>query len=143
MHILERFLEGFQVLRSGRQVLAGFGLSLVLWLLEALKYYFIMEGFAFHVGFYGMMLTTAVVNLANILPATPGYLGTFEAAGIASLMLLGVSRADAAGFMVVLHAAIYFPVTILGLVFMWLEGLSWGEVGKLREQGGEETCASG
>ncbi len=148
IRVLDRFLEGLQVLRSGRQVLATFLLSLVLWLLEVTKYYFVMEGFDFRVPFYGLMLTTAVVNLATSIPATPGYLGTFEMAGIASLKLLGLSREMAASFMLVLHAALYFPITILGLMFMWRESISWLEVERLREKASKESeggtaCASG
>lgn len=148
IEILDHFLEGLQVLRSGRQVLATFLLSLVLWLLEVVKYYFVMEGFAFRCPFYGLMLTTAVVNLATSIPATPGYLGTFEMAGIASLKLFGLSPEMAASFMLVLHAALYFPITILGLALMWREGISWLEIEKLREKAsgvsqGGRACASG
>lgn len=140
--IFGRFLEGLQVLRSGKDVLLIFAFSVILWLLEATKYVFVMQGFPFRQPFYVLMLTTAVVNLAAAIPSTPGYLGTFEAAGIATLQLFAVEREIASSFIVVLHAALYFPITLLGLFLMWREGLSWHEVGEMKEGEGGELCAS-
>jgi len=140
--IFERFLEGLKVLTSGRELLLTFALSVVLWLLEVTKYIFVMQGFPFRQPFYVMMLTTAVVNLAAALPSTPGYLGTFEASGIATLQLFGVEKEIASSFILALHAALYFPITLLGLLFMWQESFSWHELEKMRREERDELCAS-
>jgi len=137
--ILDRFLEGLAVLRSGRQMLLVFGLSLALWLVEVTKYVFVMQSFPFRQPFYVLMLTTAVVNLATAIPSTPGYLGTFEAAGIATLQLFAVEKEIASSFILALHAALYFPITLLGLFFMWRESLSWQELEEMKRG---ELCAS-
>jgi len=123
---LERFVEGLQVLRSGRDILFIMVISVVLWLAEAWKYWFVMQGFAFDQPFYVLVFTCAIVNLATTIPATPGYLGTFEVAGIQSLVLFGVARHTATSFMLALHAALWFPITALGAYFAWRESLDWG-----------------
>jgi len=130
--LLAKFVEGLQVLRSGRDMAFVMGISILLWLVEAWKYWFVMQGFDFHQPFYALVFTCAIVNLATSIPSTPGYLGTFEVAGIESLVLFGVQRYTATSFMLVLHAALWFPVTAVGAYFAWRESLSWGEMEQLR-----------
>jgi uncharacterized protein (TIRG00374 family) len=130
--LLGRFAEGLAVLRSGREMLFILFLSVVLWLAEAWKYWFVMQGFAFHQPFYVLVFTCAIVNLATTIPSSPGYLGTFEVAGIESLALFGVARATATSFILALHAALWFPITALGAYFAWRESISWGELERAR-----------
>lgn len=139
--LLERFTEGLEVLRSGRDMLFIMLISIVLWLAEAWKYWFIMQGFAFRQPFYVLVFTCAIVNLATTIPSTPGYLGTFEVAGIESLVLFGVVRHTATSFMLALHAALWFPITTLGAYFAWRERLGWSEMEKLRVAERESTLA--
>jgi uncharacterized protein (TIRG00374 family) len=130
--LLEKFLDGLQVLRSGRDMVFVMGISIVLWLVEAWKYWFVMQGFGFDQPFYVLVFTCAIVNLATTIPSTPGYLGTFEVAGIESLVLFGVARPMATSFMLALHAALWFPITAVGAYFAWRESISWGEMEELR-----------
>jgi uncharacterized protein (TIRG00374 family) len=130
--LLGKFVEGLQVLRSGRDMLFIMGISILLWLAEAWKYWFVMQGFGFDQPFYVLVFTCAIVNLATSIPSTPGYLGTFEVAGIESLVLFGVARHTATSFMLALHAALWFPITALGAYFAWRESISWAEMEELR-----------
>jgi len=130
--LLARFVEGLQVLRSGRDMLWIMGISILLWLVETWKYWFVMQGFAFHQPFHVLLFTCAIVNLATSIPSSPGYLGTFEVAGIESLVLFGVARATATSFTLALHAALWFPITALGAYYAWRESIGWAEMEKLR-----------
>jgi uncharacterized membrane protein YbhN (UPF0104 family) len=71
------------------------------------------------------MLMTAVVNLATTLPGAPGYIGTFDGPGIAVLKAFGVDPQVAGGYTLVLHAALWLPITLLGFFFLAQQGLSW------------------
>jgi len=126
--ILVRFIEGFGGLRRPQDVIMVFVTSVFIWLTETTKYWFVMHGFEFYVPFYVLMLMTAVVNLATTLPSSPGYVGTFDAPGIKVLVQFGVPGAVAAGYTLVLHAALWFPITLLGIFYMLKESLSWKEV---------------
>ena len=137
--LLARFMEGLQVLRSGRDMLFIMGISIVLWLAEAWKYWFVMQGFGFDQPFYVLVFTCAIVNLATSIPSTPGYLGTFEVAGIQSLVLFGVPRHTATSFMLALHATLWLPITALGAFFAWRESISWREMEELRLSEGDSA----
>lgn len=138
--LLERFIEGLQVLRNWRDMLLIMGISIFLWLVEAWKYWFVMQGFAFDQPFYVLVFTCAIVNLATTIPATPGYLGTFEVAGIESLVLFGVPRHMATSFMLALHAALWFPITAVGAYFAWRESISWREMDQVGAMEREPTA---
>jgi uncharacterized protein (TIRG00374 family) len=138
--LLERFIEGLQVLRNWRDMLLVMGISVLLWLVEAWKYWFVMQGFGFDQPFYVLVFTCAIVNLATTIPATPGYLGTFEVAGIESLVLFGVPRHMATSFMLALHAALWFPITAVGAYFAWRESISWREMEQMRVTAREATA---
>jgi glycosyltransferase 2 family protein len=133
MDITIRFLSGLESLRSFRNVMMIFLTSIVIWLLETVKYWFVMHAFPFEVSFFALMLMNGVVNLATTLPSAPGYVGTFDAPGIAVLTLYRVEQAVATAYTLVLHAALWLPVTLLGAYYMIQEGMSWSDFGRARE----------
>lgn len=131
--LADRFMEGLTSLTSLRDILMIFFTSLVVWLLETMKYWFVMHAFDFTVSFFVLMLMNGVVNLATTLPSAPGYVGTFDTPGIEVLKVFGVNAAIAAAYTLVLHVALWLPITLLGFYYMIREGLSWTELGKAAE----------
>ena len=123
----DRFISGLHSLRSGRDVLMIFVTSTVIWLTETVKYWFVMHAFQFSISFIGLMLMNGVVNLTTTLPSAPGYVGTFEV-GARVLEALGVEYGLAFGYTVVLHVALWFPITALGAWYMWRHGVRWRDL---------------
>jgi hypothetical protein len=71
-----------------------------------------------------------VVNLATTLPSAPGYIGTFDGPGIEVLKVFGVDPTVAAAYTLVLHAALWLPITALGIYYMVIESLTLQDFGK-------------
>jgi uncharacterized protein (TIRG00374 family) len=126
--LVDRFLIGLVALRSPREVIMVFLTSVVIWLFETGKYWFLMQAFPFEVSFFALMLMNGIVNLATTIPSAPGYIGTFDAPGIAVLQAYGVDKALAVGYTLVLHVALWVPITLLGFYYMIRESLSWQTV---------------
>lgn len=126
----QRFLGGLAALRSGRAVAATFLASLVIWLVEVGKFWLVMQAFPFAVSFFVLLLMNGVVNMATILPSAPGYVGTFDAPGIAVLVLYGVAEGPAGAFTLVLHFVLWLPSVLVGLLFMVREGIHWSDFGR-------------
>jgi len=122
-----RFLGGLESLHSPADVLMVFVTSVVIWLFETGKYWFVMHAFPFQVNFFALMLMNGIVNLATTIPSAPGYIGTFDKPGIAVLEAYGVSTALATGYTLVLHIALWAPITALGAYYLWREGIRWGK----------------
>ncbi len=127
LDISMRFLGGLESLRSPRDALMVFVTSTVIWLLETAKYWFVMHAFPFEVSFFALMLMNGIVNLATTIPSAPGYVGTFDAPGIAVLQAYGVDKSIAAAYTLVLHAALWLPITLVGGFYLAREGLHWSE----------------
>ena len=122
-------------------VLMIFTTSIVIWLLETVKYWFVMQAFDFEVTFFALMLMNGVVNLATTLPSAPGYVGTFDAPGIAILTLYGVEAVIAVAYTLVLHAALWLPITLLGIYYMIREGLGWSDFNRATEMTQEQASS--
>jgi len=125
--IMNKFLDGLASLRSPFNVLMVFFTSVIIWLLETGKYWFVMHAFNFSVSFFALMLMNGIVNLATTIPSAPGYIGTFDAPGIAVLSAYGVEQASAAGYTLVLHVALWLPITLLGAYYLAREGIKWSD----------------
>jgi len=121
-----RFLSGLESLRSPFEAIMIFFTSAIIWLLETGKYWFVMHAFNFEVSFFALMLMNGIVNLATTIPSAPGYIGTFDAPGIALLTAYNVPPEMAAGYTLVLHAALWFPITVLGAYYYLRQPLRWG-----------------
>jgi glycosyltransferase 2 family protein len=124
---MHRFLDGLASLRSPLNILMVFLTSVIIWLFETLKYWFVMHAFGFTVSFFALMLMNGIVNLATTIPSAPGYIGTFDAPGIAVLVAYGVDQATAAGYTLTLHAALWIPITLLGAYYLAKEGVRWSD----------------
>jgi uncharacterized protein (TIRG00374 family) len=139
--LFERFIVGLQSLRSPRELALILLCSTLIWLTETTKYWFVMQAFPFRVDFTVLMLMTAVVNLYTTLPSTPGYIGTFDLPGISILTAYNVPHDVAAGYTLVLHVALWLPITLLGAVFMLLEHIGWGDFGRAVDERGLEVSS--
>jgi hypothetical protein len=87
--------------------------SVVIWLLETVKYWFVMH--AFTLGRFRLMLMNGVVNLANhysIRPRISRHIGStrYRCTG-----RIQCRYEVATSYTFVLHLALWFPVTMLGL----------------------------
>lgn len=127
INLMTKFLTGLASLRSPSNVLMVFFTSVLIWLLETGKYWFVMHAFDFDVSFFALMLMNGIVNLATTIPSAPGYIGTFDAPGIAVLTAYGVDHSVAVGYTLVLHVALWLPITLLGAYYLTREGIRWND----------------
>lgn len=138
--LYDRFMLGLSSLSSGRDVLMIFVTSVVIWLAETMKYWFVMHAFDFRVSFLILMLMNGIVNLFTTLPAAPGYIGTFDAPGIKILEVVGGVKGEiAAAYTLVLHAALWVPITLLGLYYFNKQRLKWSDFEAASQAAASET----
>ncbi len=142
--IVEGFVGGLQILRSAGDLAAVALLSVLAWTLESAMYLAIAPGLGLPIGPAGALLTTAVANLATLIPSTPGYVGVFEGGVLLVLNgLLGIDRELALSYAIVVHAALYFPVTLWGLYYWTRAHLSWRAVREVRDLGAGSPRSAG
>jgi uncharacterized membrane protein YbhN (UPF0104 family) len=89
--------------------------------------------------FPATFLVMGVLALGVAAP-TPGGAGGFHWAYLSAVTLFFGANVDAAGAAaIVLHAVSFVPVTLLGLVFMWQDGLTLGGLRGLKAQASAEA----
>jgi len=133
--IVARFITGLSSLRSPLDTLKVLLLSIAIWTCETGLYWGVMRALGLNLSFMTLMLLNGVVNLVLLVPAAPGGLGTFDAACKAMLLLFGIGSELALGYTLLLRAALWVPITLLGALFFLREGFSLStDVGSLKEK---------
>ncbi len=134
-HIADRFLDGLMSLRSPKDALMILLTSVLIWILETGLYWCVNEAMGLDLNFSQLMLLNGVVNLVLLIPAAPGGLGTFDAAGRAMLEAFAIPAEPALGYTLVLRIALWVPITIVGALYFIREGLKWTtDVGEMQAQ---------
>jgi uncharacterized protein (TIRG00374 family) len=118
------FLDGLQALRSPSILFTAILIGLLAWSCSALQYYWVFRAFDLPLGPIAAYFSVAAIGLSTMVPAAPGYVGTFEFAGVAVLGVAGVPPTVAFGFVLVIHLLQIIPVALVGLFFLWRTGLS-------------------
>jgi len=131
--LTESFLGGLGVFRKRRDLLAVASLSVLAWLFEASMYYTIARGFGPAIrdtmGIAATLMTTGVANMATLIPSSPGYIGQFEF-GVRLVLngALRVPETQALAYAILVHAALYFPITIWGVVEWSRQQFSFSDI---------------
>lgn len=123
--VADHFLDGLIRLRSPKDALVIFLMTGLVWLLETGLYWCVNQALSLGLNFGQLMLLNGAVNLVLLIPAAPGGLGTFDAAGRAMLEAYGAASEPALGFTLVLRVALWLPITLVGTFFFIREGLKW------------------
>lgn len=132
-HLAEEVIQGLEGLRSPVDLAGAVICSFASWMVEASVYWMVSFAFGFNLSYPVMLLAVGVVNLAGLIPASPGQIGVFEF--FVSLILIGVGVADsqAHAYALVVHVVIWLPVTLAGFFFLIRQGLGWSTVTHARE----------
>lgn len=146
-HLVESFLGGLGVLRTRADLALVIGSSILAWLFEASMYYVLAYAFGSRVWEVMTMpvtlLTTGVANLSTLIPGAPGYIGQFEY-GV-RLVLSGafsVPVSESLAYAILVHAALYFPITLIGVVIWFRQELSIGEIESADDETGFDQVAT-
>ena len=99
----------------GRRGVALLVVSLVVWLVEASVYLTVGSATGVSLGLVGALYVVALTNLSALIPAAPGYVGTFDAA---VLLALGSLRLPSLGYLLVLRFVLFVPITVVGLAVL-------------------------
>lgn len=126
--VLEAFINGVSCLRSFKRLVFVFATSLAIWAIEGTTYSLMGRAFHLEQPLTAFFITMVLVNLASIVPSAPGQVGTFQFFCVTGLAMFGVSEVTGLSYGLVLNMGEYLPVTLLGVMFLALENLSFRTV---------------
>jgi uncharacterized protein (TIRG00374 family) len=135
---LRAFAEGLAVLQApASHLLAIAGQSVLLWGAIALGIHWTNRAFGLELPYHSAFLMIGFLTVGVAVP-TPGMVGGFHVAYLEALtQAFGVDHATAGAAGIACHALTNLPVLALGILFLWREGLTFGRVARMTEEGGE------
>ncbi|HEX9365720.1 MAG TPA: lysylphosphatidylglycerol synthase transmembrane domain-containing protein [Vicinamibacterales bacterium] len=131
---VETFAQGLAVMRQPGRLLVSLMLSFPLWLSIAAGIWVSSRAFHMTFGYLGSFLVMTLLVVGVAVP-TPGQVGGFQVAyKIAVTTFLGAPEEPATAAAIVLWAISFVPVTLLGLVFMAREGLTFSRMKQMASE---------
>lgn len=114
---VKQLILGLTLVRSPIRVLQLLALSGVVWILDGIIFMAIANSLGYQGKLFGPWFALAASTLSTVVPSAPGYLGTFDFFAMSGLMTYGASHSMAAPFAVAVHALLWFPLTLAGVVY--------------------------
>jgi glycosyltransferase 2 family protein len=93
-------------------------LSFVIWATEATMFYYGFLIFGFSISLLGAFFVLGVINLAVLIPNSPGNLGVFQYFTVLALSVFGVVHTEATVYSLLIHLCQLIPVTIIGFLLL-------------------------
>jgi uncharacterized membrane protein YbhN (UPF0104 family) len=111
--------------RRGLLLLA---VSFVIWAVEASVYLAVAHAVELGISGMGALYLVALTNLFAMLPAAPGYVGTFDAAVVFGVKAIGGTSSAAVSYLLLLRFVLFVPITLVGLVVLVARYGGWARL---------------
>jgi uncharacterized protein (TIRG00374 family) len=136
--LFHAFVAGLEALTDKRQLLYLFGYSLWLWACFVLAFWCGAKSLSLDVT-HGVpivqasLLGVVLVAIFIMIPAAPGFVGTFQAGCIVALSVFAVPKQEALSFSLLIHAVQFMTVNLIGAYCFIGEGISLREIRRTEE----------
>lgn len=127
---LGAFIDGARITPHWRERLALVVTSVVIWVLAFLPIHCVLRAFGLDFPLSVSLFILVLLVFAVMVPASPGFVGTYHAACMYGLVALGVPKGTALSVAIVIHGIGFFPVIVVGLFCLWRENLSLSALGR-------------
>ncbi|MCJ7489862.1 MAG: flippase-like domain-containing protein [Thermoplasmata archaeon] len=104
--------------------------TIFIWLFMGASNYFVFLAFGFDLPLEASYFLLVVVSISILLPSSPGFVGVYHAGTVFTLTQYGIGKEEALSFALVLHAAQYVPITLMGFYYLRKEHLSLNQLGR-------------
>ena len=137
--LLVTFDVGLAGLRAPRHVLPMIGWSCAIWGALVMSIWAGFRAARLDLPVAAAWTTLGFLGLGVSLPSSPGFVGVVQAAVVTALRLFDVPYDDALSFSLLLHVSQFVPITVWGLVLLFVEQVSLAEAVRARSVPPETT----
>jgi glycosyltransferase 2 family protein len=116
------FLHGMKGITHSRGLMPIALLSIACWVIHGMYFYLMFKALDIELSFSAALVLQMVIGLGVILPAAPGYVGTFEYFTVLGLALFGIGHEAAFAYALLAHICQFIPVSAVGLFFALRNG---------------------
>jgi len=123
--LLSSFISGIKLSVKVAHIAALVLLSLSVWIFCVLPLDFVLQGFGIHLPITASMFIMVLLVFAVMVPASPGFIGTYHYACFKGLSVFGIPETTSVSISLIIHGTSFFPVIAAGFYHLWKEGLSF------------------
>ena len=127
--LLGSFIAGIRLSKRGGHIAALLVSSLLIWTCAVLPVDLTLQGFGIHLPITASMFIMVLLVFAVMVPASPGFIGTYHYACYKGLSAFGLDAATSVSIALVIHGMAFFPVIAAGFYHLWREGISLQALG--------------
>lgn len=125
LRMVREFIEGLRAIRSLSDLVIILVLSAAWWLLVSFLYQVGLWAFGIYPSFWVGIVVSVAIALAIAAPASPGFVGTFQAGCVVALSTIyQYPKEFSLAYSVFVHAVQLIPVIVAGIVILHLRGLT-------------------
>jgi uncharacterized protein (TIRG00374 family) len=128
--LLGSFIGGIRMSSKGGHIAAVIVSSLAVWVFCIIPVDMVLQGFGIHLPITASMFILVLLVFAVMVPASPGYIGTYHYACFMGLSAFGIEKSTAISIASVIHGIGFFPVIIAGFYYLWKNKISLNSVRK-------------
>lgn len=115
----DHFSQGLEVLRRPRELALVSALSVLSWAGMVVVFFLVFTAFHFDLPLSAAGFAVGLVNLGMVVPASPGYVGTYEFFMVKSLGAFKIASGVALAFALVTRLLWYLIEVIVGAACLW------------------------
>ncbi len=90
----------------------------IIWIIMGVSNYFVFLAFGFDLPLTASFLLLVAVSLSILIPSAPGFIGIFHGAAVFVMQRYNLDDTASVSFAIVLHAAQYMTLTLLGFYYL-------------------------
>lgn len=126
--MLGSFIGGIRLSTRGGHLAALFATSAGIWLFCLLPVDMTLRSFNIHLPLTASMFILIMLVFAVMVPASPGFIGTYHYACYKGLSVFGIPETTSVSIALVMHGTAFFPVIFAGLYYLWKNKISLNEL---------------
>ena len=115
---MENLFIGLSVLSKPKELIKVLSLSFALWFVFGMIVYVMFFFHSFDLSIFSSYSVMSITFLGTLVPAAPGFVGTFQYANSVALSIYGASPEDAALFSITYYLVVIGTNIIVGLIFL-------------------------
>lgn len=120
--IFQKFSTGLYALRTVQHFALLSAITLLIWFGEVIVMLICLQAFSISVPFMAAVVSLVFLCVGSMLPAAPGFIGTYQLFIVAALQLYQVSETNAFALSVFLNLYVIVMTSILGVVAVLIDG---------------------
>lgn len=128
LRLVRSFASGLGMLRSARQTGTAASYTLLAWIVTLVYTGLMLRACQLDLPWTATLMVVVVVNLGLAIPSSPGFVGVMHYLAVLALSPWSVEPNAALTFAIVYHGVSFLVTIVLGLVYLWREGLKLTQI---------------